>query len=273
MWEMIRHAWEGWLSINLSGKYIVLVISLLVYLWIGKVGYTMKEEHKRMLLYTTVLVPLCICPLTAAVFMGYQTRFYDYPWIWSMVPITVMIAMGGTIMLIHMQEDSLLPKAWQRGIFVAVLVALLWLSGDLGKQEQQLSQEKLDYQTAEIIVEQLQAENRPLCIWGPTMVQEYVRIIDPQIQVPYGRNMWDKSLNAYFYDTYDEESILLYKTMDYAQNKARFTDVEMLDLAIDKGVTHLVLPGYLLYEDAVNIAQSLGSEIRQMQGYFVVTVQ
>ena len=273
MWEMIRHAWEGWVGINLSGKYMALVILLLVYLWIGKVGYTIREEQKRILLYAIVLVPLCICPLTAALLMGYQTRFYDYPWIWSMVPVTALIAMGGTVLLIRMRRDERLPRVWQQGLLAAVLVALLWLSGGLGSQEQQLSREKADYRATQLIVAELQRDNNALCIWAPTTVQGYVRIIDPQIQVPYGRNMWDTSLNAYFYDTYDEDSMMLYEAMDCAQNTAHFTDVEVMDLAIGKGVTHMVLPGYVAYEDVWNISQGLGAEIMQLQGYYVIPLQ
>ncbi|MBQ7925143.1 MAG: hypothetical protein IJ335_02500 [Lachnospiraceae bacterium] len=273
MWEMIKHAWEGWLAMNLSGKYSALLILVLAYLWIGKMGYTIREEQKRILLYATVLVPLCICPLTAAVLMGYQTKFFDYPWIWSLVPVTALIAMGGTIVLIRMKEELGLVKQWQQVTFVAVLIGVLWLSGGLGSQERRLLEEKTAYQDAELILGELQGESRELCIWGPTTVQEYVRIIDSRVRVPYGRNMWDESLNAYFYDTYDEETIRLYKAMDYAQHHAHFENREVLNLAIEKGVTHLILPGYVAREDVEAVAGGLGSEIKQLQGYFVITVQ
>lgn len=287
MWEMILKSWEGWNAMHTSGKYIALLLLLLIYLWCRKGGYRIggkavggglqaeqtSERTGWFLSYTTLLTIACVLPVTGALLMVYQTKFYDYPWIWSLVPITPMLAYG----LVQVLEDGLqavsLKKNWKRVLFVLSLLAVLCLAGGLGSMEQELQQEKTEYETAELLLDDLAEEGEGLCLWAPKSVLQYVRMIDSRVQVAYGRDMWDKSLNAFFYDVYGEAELELYETMCQAEEKSRFTDYEILSLATEQGITHLVLPAHVLYSDVVAVAECLGSEIQEKQGYFVIPIQ
>ena len=94
MWRMVQDAWAGWINFTDSGKMAALAIVALLYLWLA---FRCKGPQKRLMIYGAITVTLCICPATAAVLMYYQTRFYNYQWIWSMVPLTALIAFAGTL--------------------------------------------------------------------------------------------------------------------------------------------------------------------------------
>ena len=53
-----------------------------------------------------------------------------------------------------------------------------------------------------------------ICLWAPQEILSYTRAVDGQICLLYGRNMWDRYLDAYIYDTYDETREQLYLWME-----------------------------------------------------------
>ena len=75
-------AWLGWKSFISNGKLAALLLAALIFLW-----YNRKQVERKLLVYTSVMAVCCILPVTAVVLMGYQTKFYDYEWIWSLVPL------------------------------------------------------------------------------------------------------------------------------------------------------------------------------------------
>lgn len=290
MWEMINNAREGFLSMHNYGKYTGLLIVLLLYLWCRKGGYTIsrmqcEKPQKGLLFYATLMTIICSFPVTAVLLMVYQTPFYDYPWVWAMVPVTIMLAYGGTLLLADAWKAEVLKQNWQKALFVAVIVLLFVLSGGMGSREKELANQQTEYQITQRILETLTTDatytvqntedvsgrqDRGLCIWAPTMVLEYVRMIEPDARVAYGRNMWDLSLNGFAYDVYGEEETALYDAMCEAQHRARFQDLEMLDLAMRRGVTHLILPGYVLRADVDAAAAYVGTDVLETEGYFVL---
>lgn len=292
MWELINNAREGFLSMHTGGKYTGLLLVILVYLWCRKCGHTLSGKkyagpEKGLMVYTTLMAVICSIPVTAVLLMKYQTAFYDYTWVWAVVPATIMLAYGGTLLLEDAMDSEALKTTGSKVLFAAAFIAVFILAGGMGGREQEMALKKAEYQTTERLLNVLiqesdlkgddvsadaEREAAGLCIWGPTMVMEYVRMIEPDMQVAYGRNMWDISLNAFSYDVYGEEEMRLYEAMSEAQNRARFSDIEMLKLAVDRGISHVVLPGYVLQADVEAAADYAGSSIRQVEGYYVLAL-
>ena len=293
MWEMINNARDGFLSMHTYGKYTGLLIVLLLYLWCRKWGNTIsrtrcENPEKGLLLYTTLMMVICSLPVTAVLLMVYQTAFYDYSWVWATVPVTIMLAYGGALLLEDAWRAEVLKRNWQKALFVGMFVLIFVMSGGMGSREKELVQQRTEYHTTQRILEMLASngaytvkntengtgmQDGGICIWGPTMVLEYVRMIQPEIRVAYGRNMWDLSLNAFAYDTYSEEETALYDAMCEAEYRARFQDMEMLDLAMGRGITHLILPGYVLRTDVDAAAAHVGTDVLETEGYFVLLLQ
>ncbi len=274
--EWMNLAYNGWLNMNGAGKYSILLFLALLCLW-GRhrvwTGCRESEDQKVLRIYATVMTVACVCPVTAAFLMMYQTRFYHYPWVWSLVPVTIVIAWALTQLFTDMKECRKL-KGWKLWLFVLACVALIVLSGDLGKQERRMSVEKEQLIRVEQLVAELQAQtdDRKLCLWAPQEVVEHARIVDTNITLVYGRNMWDGLLNGYSYDSYGPEEVALYKAMKQAEDYGSFTEPELLCTAEELGVTHLILPGQVSAQHVADISRVLDCEMQQIQGYYVLRV-
>ncbi len=271
MTEWIKLAYQGWIGLNGSGKYCILLILVLLYWWSRQRVHTEKEKSFR--IYTTVMSLACICPVTAAFLMMYQTRFYHYPWVWSLVPVTIVIAWGMISWLTDLSEQQKL-KGWQLGVLTLVCVAILALSGDLGRNERELSVQKEQLARTEGLLAELEESGEEsICLWAPRAVLEQARIVDSDVTLVYGRNMWDKLLNGYAYDSYGPEEEALYKEMCLAEELSGFTKLELLETAAALGVSHLILPNYVDERHIANIVEALDSEICMIQGYYVFELQ
>ncbi len=114
MWELMGNAWRGWLEFTSNGKLCALFLASLVFLWV----YYKRAEQKNVLIYGAMMTGFCIVPATAAVLMVYQTKFYDYQWIWSMVPMTLVTAEAAVVLLAKLAGLSRrrLEKGTARGI-------------------------------------------------------------------------------------------------------------------------------------------------------------
>ncbi len=240
MAELCKIVWGCWQQYIGDGKLAVLVFAVLLFFVLG--NYLKSGAEKQMVLYTICLAILCICPVTAVVLMRYQTGFYDYRWIWAAVPITLMIAFGGTVFLFSIWEDYLKEyKRWARNslrlkaaikpIFLTIFcVLLLFLSSSLGREEwlrghkgmeKESIQNKEQFQTQQLQVEAMlktivdsavSSQNSP-CIFAPSEVMESARMYSGGIRLAYGRNMWDSALNAYTYENYDASTRDMYQWM------------------------------------------------------------
>jgi len=211
--EQIQAAGQGWKSYTESGKLMALLLAALFYLWCHR----NKVRKQPFLLYTTIMTICCILPVTAALLMMYQTRFYDYEWIWSLVPVTAAIAYGSTVFL-EERWGGFQVKQWRRGMPVTVLLlAAVLISGSLGGEigqarEGQKTERKQAYTVLQQVLEL--CPDGQICLWAPKEIMEYAREVDGRVILPYGRNMWDMSLNGFSYDTYDEGLIAMYRWME-----------------------------------------------------------
>ena len=246
MSELLKNAWSGWLNYTDNGKYAALLLVVLLFLWLRK-----GHRNKDLLIYTSIATVICIFPVTAAVLMKYQTHFYDYEWIWNIVPVTMVIAYGITVFLtgrwksyeqeVRQKGNTVTKKLFWENIGVtAGVVAVVLLCGRLGNPVFVAEQELAERAQVEVVLEVLKerwafggletqeqvtaslleqgnvqlgvAQN--LVLWAPQEVMAYARAYDGNIRLIYGRNMWDKSLMGYSYEQYGdvEESLYLWMT-------------------------------------------------------------
>lgn len=219
MAELFRNAGLGWTDYVRSGKLVVLLLASLMFLWFGR----KQREQRDLLRYTTIMTLCCILPVTAVLLMLYQTRFYDYEWIWSLVPLTGMAAYGITVFLTEYGAEAGREKEHRKAPVLFLLLAAVLLSGDMGNTVGEWDRQKTENAQAQAVLERLGEEypGGDICLWAPREILEYVRETDGSLRLPYGRNMWDLSLNGYSYDTYEESTIRMYQWMEWVGETGR----------------------------------------------------
>ncbi len=211
MTEFLYNAWSGWTGYTDDGKLPVLLMAVLLFLWFGR----KQKEQRALLLYASVMTVCCILPMTAAVLMLYQTKFYNYEWIWSLVPVTAVTAFGLTVFWTEYRAGN--AGQWKKVLPVTLLMlAVLLFCGSLGKSVWDREERKEERARAYSVVERLSGRGagERLCLWAPREIMEYAREKDAGILLPYGRNIWDGFLNAYSYDIYNEDTVMMEQWME-----------------------------------------------------------
>lgn len=279
MQELLKNAWEGWLNYTDAGKLAALLFAILLYLWFLK---KYKEQHD-LTVYTTIMTVLCIFPVTAAVLMVYQTRFYDYQWIWTLVPTTMMLAFGGTIFLRDCLNDTKKSKLQKTVVLLGLLAAVV-LCGRLGNEKWQVdgavSKKEAVKQLLEQVTEEL--DGSQMCLWAPEEVIELSRMIRGDITLLYGRNMWDKSLNAYSYDVYSDEVTDCYLWMTYVEDmgeldgevkpegdKRELKGAICVKNAVNAGVNTILLPKSMKTEALEQVQNVLEVKAKELDDYYL----
>lgn len=293
MMEALRSAWLGWQQYTDNGKLAALLLAVLVFLVMGR-GLESRLK-KQLFLYTACMGILCICPLTAAALMRYQTGFYAYQWIWSMVPVTLMIAFGGTVFLVGIWENyqveykrwaksSLRIKAaWKPAGLTLFCIVILILCGSMGSNEPFQTRQAQIEKTLETAVGAGDLTQNQPCIFAPSEVMEYARAYSGSIMLPYGRNMWDSDLNAYIYDTYDISVQDMYLWMCEVEDRVDkpWKEPEPIDEkwesksrkcfenAATAGVNIIILPEGVPMELIAKVEQLLQSDAQRADGYYI----
>ncbi len=298
MQELLRNAWMGWQNYIDAGKYVVFVLVIIMLFWFGqsksgnetqnsetKGVCKAKTQRKQVLfLYTTVMVAACIFPVTAAVLMVYQTRFYDYQWIWSLVPVTLLIGIGLVEGYLDYVEQL---KMGAKVVLAILVVGIMVLAGRMAAPIMD-SVENEQKVLAEAVIEQVKGRGNVdnICLWAPKNIMTYVRVVDGDIKLPYGRDMWDAHLGAYSYDTYAPEIEELYQYMSGVEvwgeynpsvqdekGKASTLQGDMyLMQAADMGVTHILLPQNALPETVKQAEEILGRKAQIIEGYYLLVL-
>lgn len=266
MRELILNAWIGWNSFKEPGKLVGLLLVFVVFLCI----YRQRESIRTLTLYTTIMTVLCIMPVTAAVLMLYQTRFYDYQWVWSMVPMTILIATGLTVLVTDFyNEYRKKERKYVKGIIVAVPVILFFCGGmgiEPGLGDFRQSERKIAEQTLSQ-VKNMTGE-QTVFLWAPKEILDYAREYDGGMELLYGRNMWDEALNAYTYDVYPEEITDMYQWLDGEEGR-KISDEECAELAAASGVNCVILPLESSMETVACFSSVLGKEATPLEYYYV----
>lgn len=264
MRELITGAWLGWRNYTSDGKMAALFLAALLFLWLWKKEY--REKYKVLLMYASVMAVCCICPVFAAVLMKYQTRFYDYQWIWSAVPVTVVTALAGTLLWDMFRKD----RRKCAGI-VAAMLALLYLCGRMQRDVVPAADEAQKQAKTEQILEILKesGEEDTICLWAPKEIMEYARALDGSILLPYGRNLWDRALGAYSYDTYGEQEETMYEWMSLAEETGEPDGMEGVVLARDAGVNCILLPADITPAVLEEVQRTLDVQAQQLENYYL----
>lgn len=273
MMELINNARLGRMDYTESGKLAALLLLALLWFWFGSREH--RNRYLPLLVYTTVMAVCCICPLTAAMLMTYQTGFYDYQWIWSLVPLTIVIALGGTLLRSELLQTYANGRAGKRrtiGITAAMLAVICLCAPLLQNTRNTQNTVSGQAETAKVLEFLLEdKEDKEITLWAPRMIMEYVRTLDGNIRMPYGRNMWDPALNAYSYDTYGEAEESLYRWMCSAEETGEGEDTaECMDLVKQLCVTHILLPGTLQPEGLTEIESYLGVQAQTVENYYLL---
>lgn len=212
MRELFQNALNGPGSYFRSNYMVVLVMGLFLYFFVVETDITSRE--KRLLRLAAVLLALMLFPVSAMALMLYQTRYYSYSWIWSLMPVTLLISWGSvTVLWRHTGQNRRDGRAARRlTAGVAVLLVLLLLTGNLGSIQTLSEEEKDQNNRAEQVAACLQeiAGTKESLLWGSRPVLEAVRRQNSGIKVLYGRNMWEPAVAAHTYDTYPLEQQRLF---------------------------------------------------------------
>lgn len=268
MTELLKNAWLGWQAFLTDGKVAALFGASLIFLWMTY----KRTSQKTLLIYTTILAVCCVFPVTAAGLMLYQTKFYDYQWIWSLVPMTAVTAYGATVFLMEYWPE-LRRTEWKKGVPVlALLLAVLFLGGGLQITSHGEEDEKRQRAAAEAVLAQTQAEkgSREICLWAPREIAEYAREADAAIKLLYGRNMWDGWLDAYAYDEYPEEIRALYEWMEQAASGEAEDIRRQVEAALDAGADCILLPGGLNEKSVKRLETTLHIRVVSLEGYYLL---
>ncbi len=306
MKELLNNALQGWGNYNYNGKYMALLFLVLLYFFLRK---GRGERFWSVLLtYTFLMILCCVFPVTAALLMCYQTRFYDYQWILNYVPITIVIALGATVFLEDRKKDA--PKKRQTAGTVVLLVVLVILCGRMGQfivnpqTEEVVFDAKTEAAQRESVREVLAAiagnvenladgtgengvsvladsgaSDGQICLWAPQEVMASARVQQPGIYLIYGRDMWDVALGAYTYETYGEAESMLYQWMHCAEIAGEWDALTeegkvipgqaCMETAVAAGVNRILLPA-VMQEDAVHmIEKALGVTAQKLEGYYL----
>ncbi len=283
MLELLKNAWSGWFEYTDNGKYAVLLIIVLMFFWFRREAC----KEKLLLVYTTVMAVCCIFPVSAALLMAYQTRFYDYEWIWNYVPVTLMIAYGAVIIIewlceYYRQNGN---RKWNKYIPAGVTLLVMILIFLSGRLEQTISGGQHDssgQQRAENILDMLveTAEGEELCLWAPKEIMEYARAANAEVKVLYGRDMWEAALGAYSYETYGEDEQMLYQWMCNAEQTGKenykideenvIKGAVCIKAAVKAGVNRILLPDTMSSKNVKTLAKRVKADVQTVEGYYLL---
>lgn len=306
MAEFLYHAWSGWTGYTNSGKLSALLMGVLLFLWFGR----KRREQGPLLAYASVMTICCILPVTAAVLMLYQTKFYNYEWIWSLVPATAVIAYGLACAWTEYRAAD--GGQWKKTVPVTLLMlTALLFCGSLGRTVWDREERREDRAAAYAAADRLSGRyaGEGLCLWAPREIMEYIREKDAGILLPYGRNIWDGFLNAYSYDVYSEEIVMLEQWMGHvsmtgeadmeaalpeeeepyggepvqagtpekeaaapSQAKAVITLEECVGKALEQGVNCIMLSEGASGETVARMETALGTKAEELEGYYLFVV-
>lgn len=262
--EFLGRTLSGFEAYIAEYKYIALAICCMIYAFANWERFR-KTKQGIFLIFSCGMGLMILFPLTGMVLQVYQTRFYDYPWIWSCVPLTAMVAWGIVTILIdqtaeHTEADS--KKTWslKNGILFLAMIAVLYMCGNRGLLQKADEAILEDEQAAAEILTYLEEKNLidDHVIWAKAGVMQYMRSHNGQVILYYGRDMWEAKSGAYDYEEYSEEEIACYDWMEIMSSdhnmylieveqetedllEALATD-QMIKNAHEQGVNMIILP-------------------------------
>ena len=296
MAEMLKNAWRGWHEMLEAGKLPGLLLAVMaVLILLSLIGLKRKtilhifedigtlicpEDGRKgtvLSIYAAVMLFLCICPFTAVLLMYYQTKFYDYYWVFSYVPVTIMLAAALAAIIILLWKRTKSRKGIVKtGMGTILILFVVFLCG-AGKGQGQDSMPVNDYKKVSLLLSAIQEElgGTDICFWGPAEVMDSVRRVSPAVRLLYGRNVWDRALDAYSVDGTDRWMEDLYEWMEEINEGCPWEagHGSYLDEAISHGVNVIVLSKDSWKELRDGISGYTGSVPIEIRGVYVFLIQ
>ena len=206
-----------------ADKMVVLLLAVFFFFWL-KDRKPVDEKGNRLMVFALIVSILLLCPITAMAGVAYQTAFYDYEWLWSMVPITIILSYGAV--LVYDTEGENRNRKKKVPLVIMFLFLLFWC-GNQGEiktvdAEASESREKAGWVLDDIMLKTLIKDST---LWAPkSIMQEARRRYDiVNIKVVYGRDMWEAKAGAYDYEAYSDTLIAAYEWMEDAEKIAEDT--------------------------------------------------
>lgn len=272
--EFMDAVYAGWLQYTQGGMYLGLFFAALLFIWLvcydgfGKEG---QEGRKNLFLYTVGITGLILFPGTAFLLLKYQTAYYTYSQLFLLVPFVPVIAWSITEFFAWLEKNrkqtkggkgqKRIPK-WLSGrtwiyevAAAAVFVSVVWMAGTLSAANevtnQTVNDEKIPAKVLTVLQKLESGEGISLeedVVTAPDEILEYARAYSGDIKLLYGRNMWQKELNAYTYDVYPEELEKVHDWLNLTMYGLRWvkpdiTVEDAFEILEDSACTVLILTG------------------------------
>lgn len=328
MMTLLQSALTGWTDYTQHGKFAAFLLLAILYLGFEFYRTTNAERGAKtegmirrmsvagdgksrelLYLYGGLITLGCICPVTAAILLKYQTTFYSYVWIWASVPQTALIAWAATDFLYGLLQERTLRS----GMAAVILLGILFLGGnpvsewvrtqttripalaDEGVTSQ--TQEGSAWQTLEQLNNYSEEERgtREYTLWAPKEIMAAARAYSAQIRPVYGRSIWEASLGSYSYDTNEvwQEDLYLWMSHLETTGETEYLRTEQtgeeegtgtestgrtidftacLDRAEEAGIDYILLPGNLSEEARLELQKTQGEELQSFGAYFLIAL-
>lgn len=273
MMEWMKEVMTGWPDYISHQKLMACFLALLMLFF-----FTDRwKKQRRYWLYGLIMTVLCLFPVSAAGLLIYQTRFYDYRFIFASLPILVYVAYGVVELFTDHEALTKLSNV-RRGCLLAcvILILMCCYSDDTASFGDTMTEEE----TA-VAIDSLQKileyeTTGDVCLWAPREMMEVAREQDGSIRLLYGRNMWDNALNAYSYDEYSEEIKNCCLWMEGIHKNGRLNQkqvkgIECINAAFEHGATIVVLPGDIKQKTIRRIEKKTNTSAHPVDGYLVIT--
>ncbi|MBR6325647.1 MAG: hypothetical protein IKR61_02490 [Lachnospiraceae bacterium] len=271
---------QEYLTYTSGAKLTALFLTgLLAALAFPQVRKEAGKENRPLLIASGALAVLCLFPPTALLLSWYQSAYYDYRALWSMIPVLPVTALFLTRLfawiLCRWQKEGIHATAFREKyappLLLLVLLLLLLLCGDAGYQSWRSyalpgDRATLEELTNALLEQSPEGSDRPV-VWGPREVMTYLPMVTNDLRPLYGRDFWDPSLDGFTYDTYPDSLQDLYDWMyavelqdvfffafdwdslyytdaaSIAEARDNKNGIQSCRAALDAGVDYIVLPG------------------------------
>lgn len=248
MIQGIFSSYANWLEFNTQSKLLGVLAVALLFLWLGG-DY---KRHESFWGFTGLSFALCLFPPTAYLLQLYQSLIYHGAWIYTLVPVIPMIGYAVVVYVLEYNSDRQ-RKRFEKCAVVAAVLAILVLS--VGNKKEIFVEENHNRQlklTTEVLdaAQELAGMNglENLVLWAPEEILQYARIVEPEIVLYYGRDMWEKGLEYFTDDRYTSECRQDYEWMKdnadiYAvRQESDYQGARRIHNALKGGVNCVILP-------------------------------
>lgn len=214
VWAAMR---EGYQAVRGEGQYIALFFVCLI-----GIAFYGERKERRFWCYSLAVLLALFFPPSVWLLLKYQTGFYSYGHLWTLLPMIGMTSYGAVVLVDmalnrHRQKMTARHFKYHKMGLIAIFGLVVLLAGggtpahaDAGKAENSMKMPEMQKE----VLEWIYRNTEEPCIYAPQEVLEYGRAYSGDIRLLYGRNMWEPSLNAYTYDKYPEELVYLYAWME-----------------------------------------------------------